>query len=60
MTLGDSHWPVTVETKGHSKASGGHCGIGTGSSPRIFVFVSVSFRQYFIIIHSSVNSGMLV
>ena len=45
MSLGDSHWRVTMETKGHSKASygisGGQCGTGTGSSPKIFVF-----RQY--------------
>ena len=34
MTLGDSHWPVTMETKGH-------CDTGTGSSPRILIF-----RQY--------------
>ena len=64
MTMGNSHWPVTVETKVHSKATGGigggRCGTGTCSFPRIFVFTSVSFHQYFIVIHSSVTSGMLV
>lgn len=64
MTLGDSHLPVTVETKGHSKAtggiSGGHCGAGTCYFLRIFVFTSVSFHQYFILVQSSVTSGMLV